>query len=123
MSLFKKKVYTQRKNITKHHMMMSLQVWMFLIFMIIFLRMECGSILVLMGMCGSPATCPTAGVLIPVDVGFGQTMAGCGALGLYGVGLLFIMDGGTGIETLVGSGYLGTSGDLAGSPGAVVICI
>ena len=34
---------------------------MFLIFMIIFLRMECGSILVLMGMCGSPATCPTAG--------------------------------------------------------------
>ncbi len=102
---------------------MSLQVWMFLIFMIIFLRTEYGSLIVHMGMCGSPETCPTAGVLIPADIGSGQTMAGCGALGLDGAGLLFIMAGGTGIETLAGSGYLEPSGDLAGSPGAAVICI
>ena len=96
---------------------------MFLIFMIIFLRMEYGSIIVQMGMCGSPATCPTDGVLIPADIGSGQTLAGCGAPGLYGAGLLFIMAGGAGIETLAGSGYLEPSGDLAGSPGAAVICI
>jgi hypothetical protein len=50
-------------------------------------------------------------------------MAGCGALGLFGAGLLFIMADGAGIEALAGSGFLEPSGDLAGSRGAVVICI